>query len=51
MIEEKWNCVKDGHEFEKLGEYDPETNSSPYLKCKHCGIEEFWEPEDDEGDY
>lgn len=46
-----WNCKRDGHEFEKLGDYDPDTNSYPYLKCIYCGIEEQWMPEDDAYDY
>lgn len=43
-----WNCIEDGHEYETLGDYDPDTNSYPFLKCIHCGDEKPWEGDPDE---
>ncbi len=45
-----WDCKVDGHEFEKQGEYDPDTNSYPYYECRFCGHQEPWNPEDDSYD-
>lgn len=38
------------HDYEKLGEYDPDTNSYPWLKCIYCGHEKDWEPEANDDD-
>lgn len=47
LTPDSWDCEKDGHEFDKEGEYDPGTNSFPYLKCSHCGVEKEWEGDRD----
>jgi hypothetical protein len=51
MSEELWDCATDGHEFEQLGEYDPDTNSYPWLECIYCGKQKDWVLEDDDFAY
>lgn len=48
---DSWDCKLDGHEYESHGEYDPDTNSYPYMRCSHCGKEKEWEPPEYDYDY
>lgn len=48
MTEESWKCEEDGCEFEKQGEYDPDTGSYPWLECSHCGKQKAWTAEDED---